>query len=165
MNEKSSTQWGVPDWQDANAYPSDLPMAEWRWEFLRRSSQYRHAWEKNGRPTRQIMVNEEYGFFSYWKDPRELFDQWNRHVAPYNVGPKRTIASYPEPKALSELDIRRYMKRAREMAPRFQEVLQRDPPAARQILRKLLRDERDNFAPVSFTPIMRGGRKSYNLSG
>ncbi len=78
---------------------------------------------------------------------------------------ERTIASYPEPKALLELDMRRYMKRAREMAPRFQEVLQRDPPAARQILRKLLRDERDNFAPVSFTPIMRGGRKSYNLSG
>ena len=78
---------------------------------------------------------------------------------------QRTIASYPESKALSELDIRRYMKRAWEMAPKFQEVLQRDPPAARQILRKLLRDERDNFAPVSFAPIMHGGRKSYNLSG
>ena len=78
---------------------------------------------------------------------------------------ERTIASYPEPAALSELDIRRYMKRAREVAPRFQEVLQRDPPAARQVLRKLLRDDRDNFAPVSFTPIMHGGRKSYNLSG
>ncbi len=78
---------------------------------------------------------------------------------------QQTIASYPDAKALSELDLRRYMKRAREMAPRFQEVLQRDPPAARQILRKLLRDERDDFVPVLFTPIMHGGRKSYNLSG
>lgn len=52
------------------------------------------------------------------------------------------------------------MKRARQMAPKFQEVLQRDPSAARQVLRKLLRDERDNLAPVSFTPIIHGGRKS-----
>ncbi len=78
---------------------------------------------------------------------------------------ERTIASYPEARTLSELDMHRILKQAREVAPRFQEVLRRDPPAARQVLRKLLRDERDNFVPVLFAPIMRAGRKSYNLSG
>lgn len=35
--------WGVPDWRDADAYPkpNELTLDEWRWEFLRRRSDYR----------------------------------------------------------------------------------------------------------------------------
>ncbi len=50
--------WGVPDWRDASAYPhkmtetgmrsSDkyaLTQDQWRWEFLRRYSDYRDCWD------------------------------------------------------------------------------------------------------------------------
>ena len=35
--------WGVPDWHDEEAYPNpdDLTLTEWRWEFLRRTNDYR----------------------------------------------------------------------------------------------------------------------------
>ena len=36
--------FGIPSWQDAHAYPVDLPMSAWRWEFLRRREDYRDAW-------------------------------------------------------------------------------------------------------------------------
>lgn len=38
---------GIPDWRDANSYSSleGLTQSEWRWEFLRRSSQYHRDWE------------------------------------------------------------------------------------------------------------------------
>ncbi len=38
--------WGVPDWRDANAYPSPngLNLYEWWWEFTRRRPDYRELW-------------------------------------------------------------------------------------------------------------------------
>lgn len=35
--------WGVPDWRDGGGYPkpNELTLDEWRWEFLRRRSDYR----------------------------------------------------------------------------------------------------------------------------
>lgn len=49
LNEKE--KYGVPSWRDAQAYPT---AAEWkklhkdkrRWEFLRRTKEYRHDWER-----------------------------------------------------------------------------------------------------------------------
>ena len=35
---------GIPDWRDADAYPIELTMPAWRWEFLRRRADYREAW-------------------------------------------------------------------------------------------------------------------------
>lgn len=41
------TDWGIPNWLDANAYPEDLTYNEWRWEFLRRREEYRQDWTAN----------------------------------------------------------------------------------------------------------------------
>lgn len=39
--------WGVPDWQDANAYGGEnLTDNQWWWEFTRRRPDYRSAWER-----------------------------------------------------------------------------------------------------------------------
>ena len=41
--------WGVPDWRDGDAYPksNELKLDEWRWEFLRRRSDYRIAYMRS----------------------------------------------------------------------------------------------------------------------
>jgi hypothetical protein len=39
-------KWGIPDWRNANAYPTSLTDALWRWEFLRRKDDYRNDWQK-----------------------------------------------------------------------------------------------------------------------
>lgn len=36
--------YDVPDWRLPSAYPSNLTPAQWRWEFVRRSSAYRKQW-------------------------------------------------------------------------------------------------------------------------
>ena len=38
--------YDVPDWADPAAYPKDaeLTLPQWRWEFIRRSTDYRSAW-------------------------------------------------------------------------------------------------------------------------
>ena len=38
--------WGVPDWRNAEAYPTadELDDLEWRWEFLRRRHGFRLDW-------------------------------------------------------------------------------------------------------------------------
>ena len=45
------TDWGVPDWRDAEAYiPPDErkdDLEYWRWEFFRRRPDYRKAWTCN----------------------------------------------------------------------------------------------------------------------
>lgn len=47
-------KWGVPDWRDADAYPIVKNMGDraWRWEFLRRSPEYRDDFERKGNPAR-----------------------------------------------------------------------------------------------------------------
>jgi len=41
--------WGIPDWRDPSAYPDPetTSIAQWKWEFLRRSPDYRHDWLKH----------------------------------------------------------------------------------------------------------------------
>jgi hypothetical protein len=34
----------MPDWRDPNAYPADLTLTQWRWQFLRRREDYREDW-------------------------------------------------------------------------------------------------------------------------
>lgn len=77
---------------------------------------------------------------------------------------ERELARYRAP-SINELDLRRKRKEAREMAGRFQDLLRREVPLARQALRKLLQDEEGNFTPFSFVPIMRDGRKTYEVRG
>ncbi|MDK1022519.1 MAG: hypothetical protein QGD90_12895, partial [Candidatus Hydrogenedentes bacterium] len=37
--------WGVPDWRNTEGYPApDAPTSVWRWQFLRRRSDYREDW-------------------------------------------------------------------------------------------------------------------------
>ena len=38
--------WGVPSWQDVDAYPTaaELDNSEWRWEYLRRRHGFRQDW-------------------------------------------------------------------------------------------------------------------------
>lgn len=76
----------------------------------------------------------------------------------------REIGRYSVPD-VSELDLRRARKGAREAGGRFKDLLRGDVPRARQALRKLLRDRDGNFAPLLFVPVVRGGRKTYNVQG
>ncbi len=48
-----NTQWNVPDWKDAAAYPKpdDLDLPYWRWEFLRRRKDYREDFDAHAVPT------------------------------------------------------------------------------------------------------------------
>ena len=43
--------YGLPDWRDESTYPraGDLEPAQWRWEFVRRSSEYRKSWSLHQR--------------------------------------------------------------------------------------------------------------------
>lgn len=77
---------------------------------------------------------------------------------------EREIGRYSVPD-IRELDLRRGRKDAREMAGRFKDLLRGEVPLARQALRKLLRDRDGNFTPLSFVPIMRAGRKTYEVQG
>ena len=47
----NQNEWGVPDWRDAAAYPQpdDLSDWLWRWEFIRRMTDYRNAWDQASR--------------------------------------------------------------------------------------------------------------------
>jgi transcriptional regulator len=36
--------WGVPDWREQSAYPKQISMTAWAWEFLRRNPEYRLTW-------------------------------------------------------------------------------------------------------------------------
>lgn len=40
------SQMGFPDWRNRSAYPEDIPMGYWKWEFLRRRPDYQQDWEK-----------------------------------------------------------------------------------------------------------------------
>jgi hypothetical protein len=46
------TQWGTPqEWWDASAYPkSDVSLAHWAWEFLRRNPDFRAFWRDHVAP-------------------------------------------------------------------------------------------------------------------
>lgn len=77
---------------------------------------------------------------------------------------ERELARYRAP-SVSELDLRRARKGAREMAGRFKDLLHGELPLARQAFRKLLRVEDGNFTPLSFIPIIRDGRKTYEVQG
>jgi hypothetical protein len=47
------TSWGLPDWLDPQAYPTERAPREWAWEFLRRDPDYRLDWvEGANRPGR-----------------------------------------------------------------------------------------------------------------
>lgn len=80
-------------------------------------------------------------------------EQLNREIGRYSV---------PD---MTELDLRRARKDAREAAGRFKDLLRGDIAGARQALRKLLRDRDGSFTPLSFIPIMRGERKTYEVRG
>ena len=45
-------QWGIPDPRQASGYPDPdtAPMAQWAWEFLRRSDDYREQWSETIAP-------------------------------------------------------------------------------------------------------------------
>ncbi len=39
------SEWGIPDWREASAYPDEkMDLWSWRWEFLRRGDEYRKDW-------------------------------------------------------------------------------------------------------------------------
>ena len=84
----------------------------------------------------------------------------DRRIEQLNQG----IGCYSAPD-VDELDLRRARKNACEAAGRFKDLLRGDVPGVRQALRKLLRDRDGNFTPLSFIPIMRAGRKTYEVRG
>jgi hypothetical protein len=54
----ASEDWGVPDWQDPEAYPkpNERTRNEWRWEFLRREPEYRRDWAKHYKQSYQYFL-------------------------------------------------------------------------------------------------------------
>ncbi len=48
MAKNTDTDWETPDWRDASAYPKDLPLEGWFWEFTRRRQDYRKDWAQTG---------------------------------------------------------------------------------------------------------------------
>jgi hypothetical protein len=77
------TDWGVPDWRDADAYSGALTDRQWWWEFTRRRPDYRHLWEHA-----QVVTGRDYRYapdveacrlqfeLSVVLDPRRSFDDW-----------------------------------------------------------------------------------------
>jgi len=45
--KKVPKNWNVPNWRDETQYPKpdEASLTEWRWQFLRRSPEYRKDWE------------------------------------------------------------------------------------------------------------------------
>ena len=92
MNDQCE-DWGVPDWRDADAYPkpNELKLDEWRWEFLRRRSDFRTAYmrseeefigESKGRHFERVYK------IANLKDPRlSVLDLKTRHLPPDNPFP------------------------------------------------------------------------------
>lgn len=74
------------------------------------------------------------------------------------------IARYDAAPA-DDLGLRRARKLALEQAGRFRELMRSEVPLARQALRKLLRDERGEFRPLTFLPVVREGRKTFAIDG
>jgi len=54
------SEWGVPDWCDEDAYPKpdDLPDRLWRWEFIRRMTDYRVAWDRASKVEHKILSRQ-----------------------------------------------------------------------------------------------------------
>lgn len=75
------------------------------------------------------------------------------------------VARYQTPRRSDDLELRRARKQALEHVARFKDLLRSDVPVARQALRKLLRDEHGEFSPLMFVPIVRDGRKTYDVRG
>lgn len=75
------------------------------------------------------------------------------------------IERYRLPTRLAELDLHRVRKQARLQAERYRDLVRSDVPVARQVLRKLLRDKRGEFSPLMFIPVMRDGRKTFEVRG
>ncbi len=65
----------------------------------------------------------------------------------------------------TELDLRRLRKDLAARMGSFKDLIFSDVPLARQALRKLLRDRAGNFAPLLFVPVVRDGRKTYDVRG
>lgn len=58
-SSSTTTQWNIPEWRDAAAYPKkpdDLTDTEWRWEFLRRRTDYREDWMIHSQGTYQYLL-------------------------------------------------------------------------------------------------------------
>lgn len=77
--------WGVPDWQEGDAYPdpASTPMLEWWWEFTRRRPDYRAAWVASepvpGRDYRYAADVDEFRLrfeLSLIHDPARRMTEW-----------------------------------------------------------------------------------------
>jgi hypothetical protein len=43
---ETQSQWGIPNWTQAENYPNKMTDLEWRWEFVRRRPDYRELWNR-----------------------------------------------------------------------------------------------------------------------
>lgn len=72
----------LPDWTDATRYPADLPLHEWRWQFIRRSREYQDdwaAWVSSGDVVTGDAMNG-----AFWAGPADLAEAYGmaRLIAP-----------------------------------------------------------------------------------
>ncbi|HEX7044496.1 MAG TPA: recombinase family protein [Burkholderiales bacterium] len=79
---------------------------------------------------------------------------------------RREAAGYRRFSELTELDLRRTQRRARERMRQFKDLIRSsDVPKARDALRLLLRDREGQFAPLTFDPVERAGRRTFAVRG
>ncbi len=41
------SEWGLPNWRNEEAYPKELTVAVWRWQFIRKTKAYRDYYDEN----------------------------------------------------------------------------------------------------------------------
>jgi hypothetical protein len=66
-----SSEWGLPNWRNEAEYQRDLTLAQFAWEFCRRSPAYRAFWEAEIKP--HIRPGGSFDYFQA-EDLRNHFD-------------------------------------------------------------------------------------------
>lgn len=66
---------------------------------------------------------------------------------------------------VSEFEIKKFRKQATEQIEKFDDLLTGNVARARQAMRKLMRDEKGGFVPLSISPVTIGGRKTLAFKG
>lgn len=77
----------------------------------------------------------------------------------------KELGAYREPYAMDDLKLLRMRKKAMERLEDFNGLISSNVPRARQGLRKLLKDEKGDFAPIIVNPVYRKSTKTFEFNG
>jgi hypothetical protein len=103
------SDWGIPDWSDPNAYPSDIASVNlFYWQFLRRREDYRKDWfallEQGDAECLCYRGNWVDDNDPRSKEPRNS-PNWTSVVAPGELCEKYCLAHLPDPRATKPVNL------------------------------------------------------------